>query len=180
MDDGVLVDVGQPRAKTVVAALEEMMEATGGNVAVRLCLDAREGLFAGPGYQYVSDEADCALAVATRAPASARDWRIVGAVQDKNLGFVLDSGQSRHTLFGCSKVNWIQETASYTKSLFTYIAPEFWELDYKRASINLRKYFEHHIADMTGIIACSLPEISLVAFSTAFDWPKGRHARSLW
>lgn len=80
MDDGVLVDVGQPRAKTVVAALEEMMEATGGNVAVRLYLDAREGLFAGPGYQYVSDEADWALAVAARAPASARDWRIVGTV----------------------------------------------------------------------------------------------------
>lgn len=78
MDDGVLVDVGQPRAKTVVAALEEMIEATGGNVAVRPCLDAAEGLFTGPGYQYVRDEADWALAVAARALASHRDWRIVG------------------------------------------------------------------------------------------------------
>jgi hypothetical protein len=72
----------------VVAALEEMMEATGGYVAVTPSLVAMEGLFAGPGAQYVSDEADWALAVAARAPANTRDWRMVGGGSDCRFGVV--------------------------------------------------------------------------------------------
>lgn len=58
MDDGDTVEVtrGQPKAKTVVAASEETMEATGGKVLVTP--EAMEGLLAGPGNQKVSDEAD--------------------------------------------------------------------------------------------------------------------------
>lgn len=40
MEDGVAVEVGQPRANTVVAGLEVTMEATGGKVVVpRPCLE---------------------------------------------------------------------------------------------------------------------------------------------
>lgn len=51
MEEGEPVEVGQPRAKTVVSAFEVMMDATGGYVVERWCLDARDGLLAGPGYQ---------------------------------------------------------------------------------------------------------------------------------
>lgn len=51
MDDGVEpgVWVGQPRAKTVVAGLDEIIEATGGKVvgAANGFLEYTEGLFAG-------------------------------------------------------------------------------------------------------------------------------------
>lgn len=53
------VEVGQPRANTVVVGSEEMIEATGGNVVVPSpYLEYEEGLLAGPGNQNVREEAD--------------------------------------------------------------------------------------------------------------------------
>lgn len=69
-EEGVAVEVGQPRAKTVVAAPEDTIEATGGKVLVSSYFEALEGLLAGPGSQKVREEADCAVAVVARAAAA--------------------------------------------------------------------------------------------------------------